>query len=157
VSAQTTISSKHAGSNAAHAVLEAVPELEHVPDSEAVHYDARTTTLLVPSREIPFVGLCLLEKDTPVEIKSVMAVYGESQTRGRYYLRRQQHEHLLNVEASYLFAVCEPRPDRGVIALKVIPATLVDELVYSWIDPEDRAEYAQLAWSNIFDPSEVEP
>jgi len=154
---QTTLSSRAAGETAESAVIEAVPELEYVPDTEAEHYDARTTTLVTPSETVLFAGICLLEAETVVEIKSVMAVYGEGQARGRYYLRRGQHGRLLADQGVYLFAVCEPTPARDVLALKVIPATLVDELVYSWIDPEDRAEYAQLAWSNIFDPCEVEP
>ena len=155
MSTQTKISSKHAGSNAAHSVLEAVPELEHVPNSEAVHFDARTTTLLTPSEDVGFVGICLLEKGAPVEIKSVMAVYGESQTPGRFYLRRGQHEKLLEDNASYLFAVCEPYPERAVISMKVIPASLVDELIHSWIEPDNRADYAQLTWTNIFNTEEV--
>jgi hypothetical protein len=155
VSTQTTIPSKHAGSNAAHSVLEAVPELENVPDTEAVHYDARTTTLLTPSEDVGFIGICLLEKGAPVEIKSTMAVYGEDQSPGRFYLRRQQHEALLSEAASYLFAVCEPRPERYVVSMKVVPASLVDELVYSWIEPDDRADYAQLSWTNLFSSEEV--
>jgi len=154
---QTTLSSRAAGENAESAVIETVDALEYVPDTEAEHYDARTTTLVTPGETVLFAGVCLLEAETVVEIKSVMAVYGESQARGRYYLRRGQHERLLADAGVYLFAVCEPRPDRAVLALKVIPATLVDELINSWIDPKGRAEYAQLTWSNIFDPSEVEP
>lgn len=157
MSSQTTLSSRQAGENAESAVLEAVPALEYVPDTEAEYYDARTTTLVTPSETVLFAGICLLEADLPVEIKSVMVVYGENQTRGRYYLRRGQHEKLLADGGVYLFAVCEPTPDRDVIRLKVLPASIVDELVCSWIDPDDRAEYAQLTWSNMFDPSEVEP
>lgn len=151
------ISSKRGGENAESAVLDHVPELEYVPDSEAVHYDARVRELLSPSTDLPFVGMCVLSVGTAVEVKSVMAVYGENQRRGRYYLRREQHRRLLDAAGVYLFAVCKPTPARDVIAAKVVPATAVDELVNSWIDPDDRPDYAQLAWSNVFDHAEVAP
>lgn len=150
-----SISSKHGGSRAASAVLELVPELAHVSDSEARHYDARPTTLLCPSEQLPFVGICLLEADAPVEIKSAMVVYGQAQTKGRFYLRRGQHERLLDDAGVYLFAVCEPTPQRDVIAMKLVPATVVEDLVTSWIEPDGRADYAQIRWSRVFTGQEV--
>ncbi|NHN59829.1 MULTISPECIES: hypothetical protein [Halorussus] len=154
---QTTLSSREAGDNAESAVLQVVAELEYVPDEEALHYDARATTLVTPDETVPFAGICVLEAGTVVEIKTVMAVYGENQKHGRYYLRKGQHEALLDAEGVYLFGVCEPTPDRDVIALKVVPATIVDELIHSWISPDERPDYAQLTWTNVFNPSEVEP
>lgn len=149
------VSSKSAGDRSEGAVIEAVDELEHVPDLEAEHYDAVTTTVLVPSETVSFAGICVLERGTVVEIKSVMVVYGDGQ-RGRFYLRQEQHRELLSRGGSYLFAVCAPRPDREVLALKVVPASLVDELIPSWLDGgEGRADYAQIAWSRVFDPDEV--
>ncbi|MFD1641450.1 hypothetical protein [Halohasta litorea] len=148
-------SSKRGGENAESAVIQRHPELEYVADTEARHYDARVSELLCPSPMLPFVGLCVLEVGTVVEIKSAMAVYGQSQRRGRFQLRRKQHQRLVDEAGVYLFAVCEPRPERSVIAAKVVPATSVSSLVFSWIDTGDRADYAQLAWSRIFDESEV--
>ncbi|WP_423745087.1 hypothetical protein V5735_03415 (plasmid) [Haladaptatus sp. SPP-AMP-3] len=156
MSTDLTVSSKRGGETAASAVLDLVPELVHVPDTEAEHYDARASTLVEPSSKLAFSGICLLEKHVVVEIKSTIVVYGANQSRGRFYLRRGQHEKLLDDAGVYLFAVCEPTPDRTVIAMKVIPATLVDELVSSWIEPDGRATYAQLAWSRIFAREEVQ-
>lgn len=156
MSSQTTLSSQQAGENAESAVLEAVPALEYVPDSEAGHYDARTTTPVTSSETLPFAEISVLEADSEVEIKSTMAVYGEKQRRGRFYLRQKQHERLEADEGVYLFAVCEPRPDRNVIAMKILPATAVGDLPYSWIERDGRPDYAQFAWSRVFDPSEVE-
>ena len=149
------VSAKRGGENAEAAVLEAVPELEFVEDTEAVHYDARVADVLAPSTELPFVGMCVLEVGRLVEIKSTMAVYGENQSRGRFYLRREQHHWLAERGGVYLFAVCEPRPTRPVISAKVVPATTVGGLVSSWIDAGDRPDYAQLAWSRIFPAEEV--
>lgn len=148
-------SSKRGGENAASAIIQRHPELVYVPDTEAQHYDARVSELLSPSTALPFVGMCLLEVGTAVEIKSTMAVYGEAQSRGRFYLRRKQHRRLVEDSGVYLFVVCEPRPSRPVIAAKVVPATSVGGLVSSWIDGGDRADYAQITWGRIFDDSEV--
>ena len=148
-------SSKRAGENAESAVIQRHPELEYVADTDAEHYDARVSELLSPSPTLPFVGLCLLEVGTVVEIKSTMAVYGEAQSRERFYLGRKQHQRLVDEAGVYLFAVCEPRPARPVIAAKIVPATTVGGLVSSWIDGGDRADYAQLTWGRIFDESEL--
>ena len=157
MSSQTTLSSRHAGDNAESAVLEAVPQLEYVPDTEAEHYDARATAPIEATDVLQLGELSELEENDRVEIKSAMVVYGQNQARGRFYLRRGQHERILEDGGIYLFAVCEPTPDRDVICLKALCASEVDGLVSSWIQPAGRAEYAQLAWSNVIDPETVEP
>jgi hypothetical protein len=81
---------------------------------------------------------------------------GNGQSNGRFYLRDQQHGWLLEHGGIYLFAVCEPTPQRDVLAKKIIPASIVDELRNSWCRPEDRAAYDQLAWSRLFDDRELE-
>ncbi|WP_049890516.1 hypothetical protein [Halogeometricum borinquense] len=148
--------SKRGGNAAESAVHQLVDGLRYVPDSEAEHYDAEVVELLSPSADLPFVGICLLEVGVAVEIKSAMAVYGQAQRRGRFLIRQSQHEHLLDVGGVYLFAVCEPTPARDVISMKVVPASLVDELEFSWVGRDTRAPYAQFAWSRIFVPEEVE-
>ncbi|WP_255149796.1 hypothetical protein [Halorarius halobius] len=155
-----TTSSVRAGNNAESAVIQSIPELEYVPGDEPGIPDARVSTVLSPSPRLPFVGVCVLEKGTDVEIKSAAAVVNQTQRRGRFNLRKRQHDSLLERAGSYLFAVCEPRPERPVIAMKIVPATIVNDVVGSWIPIEDdsRSEvaYAQLTWTAIFDVSEVE-
>lgn len=158
-SGQARISPKRGGENAAAAVIQSVPQLEHVPDTEAEWYDARVQEYLVASEDIPMVGRCLLDPETAVEIKSAMVVATANQSRGRFYLRRRQHEQLVQAGAVYLFVVCESTPTRDPIAMRVVAARDVDELVASWIGVDgDRAEqaYAQLAWSRVFDPGAIE-
>ncbi|HMB50892.1 MAG TPA: hypothetical protein VKM69_09550 [Natronoarchaeum rubrum] len=41
---------------------------------------------------------------------------------GRFYLRREQHEQVRADAGVYLFAVCEPTPDRAILALKIVAA-----------------------------------
>ncbi|SEK87078.1 hypothetical protein [Haloferax larsenii] len=148
--------SKRAGDTVESAVLQRHPELRHVSDDVEEHYDAVAVSLLSPSRDLPFVGLCLLEIGTVVEIKSAMVVYGENQRRGRFLIRENQHEHLLEEGGVYLFAVCAPTPEREIIAAKVVPASLVDEFEFSWVSRKTRSSYAQFAWSRVFAPKEVE-
>ncbi|WP_344820765.1 hypothetical protein, partial [Actinoplanes cyaneus] len=59
---------------------------------------------------------------------------------------------------SYLFPVCDPPPTREPVAMKVVPATIVDDAIPSWRSGgPGRPECAQLAWSRVFDPAEVAP
>jgi hypothetical protein len=76
--------------------------------------------------------------------------------RGRFYFRPEQHAELLEEGGVYLFAVCDADPERELLALKVVPATVVDDALLSWIDGGDgRSDFAQLAWSRIFASEEV--
>ena len=147
--------SKRAGAAAAGAVIDRVPELVSVPDSELRHADARVDGVVTPSPELPIVGMCLVETGTLVELKSAMARLA-SGGRGRFYLRRPQHKRLLDAGGVYLFAVAEPRPAREPIAMKIVPATIVDDVVGSWRDAgDDRADCAQVRWGRLFDSTEV--
>ncbi|WP_049967634.1 hypothetical protein [Haloferax prahovense] len=148
--------SKRAGNTVEATLLQRHPEFRYVSDEIAEHHDAVTVSLVSPSRKLPFVGICLLETGTVVEIKSAMVVYGEDQRRGRFLIRQSQHDHLLEEAGVYLFAVCAPTPARDIIAAKIVPATLVDEFDFSWIDRDARSSYAQFAWSRVFSPDEVE-
>ena len=152
--------SRQAGDRSETVVLEEVPELRYVPDSEANHHDAIAEELIEPSEQLPFVGIVVLEEGTAVEIKSVSVVYGQQQRRGRFQPRRGQHEALLESGGVYLFAICVPH-DRDLIAMKVVPATQVDHLIdvvtNGWRSAgEDRSEeYVQFSWARVFDPDEI--
>lgn len=152
--------SKAAGESIEAEVLQLLPELVYVGDSTAEWHDARVDELLTPSDDVVFASIVLLEVRTPVEIKAAQ-VRLASGRRGRYLLRRTQHERLLAEGASYLFAVYEPR-SKDVLAMVVIPASIVDELLpdeWTVVDREHREtpeEQAQLAWSRVVNPETVE-
>ncbi|MFC3478727.1 hypothetical protein [Halobacterium litoreum] len=150
--------SKAAGEAIEAEVIQQVPALRHVGDNTAEWHDARVDGLLEPSDRLPFVGVVVLERDTPVEIKAAQRRLN-SGDRGRYFIRQRQHERLVREGASYLFAVYQPRTEH-VLAMLVVPASVVDGLLPDgWTSVDgDRAEagYRQLAWSNLFDPTEVE-
>jgi hypothetical protein len=151
----TRARNKVAGERAEQNVAGAVSPLELVPDDVAEHVDAVATATIDPTEQLPMVGLCLLERGTLVEIKSVVVRY-DGGSRGRFYFRPEQHAALLEECGVYLFAVCEANPDRELLTLKVVPATVVDDALLSWIDGGDgRSDFAQLAWSRIFAPQEV--
>ena len=150
-----SLSSKRAGDRAESNVIHAVPSLTHLPDSEVEHADARVETTISPSETLPMVGLALVERGMLVEIKSAM-VRLESGGTGRFYLRRDQHRKIVDDAGVYLFAVCEPTPDRSVLALKFVPATSLDDVVSSWRNAgADRPDYTQLRWGRIFDSDEI--
>jgi hypothetical protein len=156
VSSQSrTASSKRAGERAEGNVIEAVPELTYLPDTEVEHADAEVETTISPRKGLWSVALPVVEQGTLVEIKSAM-VRLESGGKGRFYLRREQHQAIVDEAGIYLFAVCEPTPDRSVLALKFVAATSLDDVVSSWRRAgPDRPEYTQLRWGRIFDADEI--
>lgn len=154
-STSRSISPKHGGSRAEDSVLEIVTELRFVPDGENVHYDAVVEKLLCSSAQLPMVGMCLLAVGTIVEIKSAMVVTGANQANGRFNLRQKQHKKLEGVGGVYLFAVCEPTPQRDVIAMKVVPATTVNDVISTWIELDGRETYTQIRWTSLFSDQEV--
>ncbi|WP_121744438.1 hypothetical protein [Natronorubrum halophilum] len=151
---------RQAGDRAETAVLDLVPELRYVADTEADHYDSIAEAVIEPSDQLPIYGVDVLDVGTQTEIKSAGVVYGERQRRGRFSIRRGQHNALLEMEGVYLFAVCAPH-DRDVIAMCVMTASVVDDLrrehTDGWRSAGDgREDYVQLSWARVFDPSEVD-
>lgn len=147
-------SSKQAGERGEAAVIEAVDELAPVSDSVAEHYDAVSKTAIGASRELPFAGIALVERDIPIEIKTCIPRLTSGQ-RGRFYLRREQHDSLAEDGGLYLFAVVKPHA-REPLAMKVAPARSVGDVVPSWrAAGEDRYTCAQVSWGRVFRASEV--
>ncbi|WP_435067686.1 hypothetical protein [Haloplanus sp. C73] len=152
---RTVAANKRAGERVETHVVSRVTELNLVPDDVAIEYDAVATTAVYPASDLPMVGLCVVNRGTPVEIKSVVRRMSTGE-RGRFYLRPEQHKALVDAGGVYLFAVCTS-DDRDVLALKIVPATVLEDLIPSWLDGGDgRSDYSQLAWTNVFDVCEVE-
>lgn len=141
------------------AVIEFVDELDPIPDSEDPRVDATTSTLLEPSERVPSVGLPLVSRGTLVEIKTALVVYGADSRRGRFHFRESQHGYLLEEGAVYLLSIVDPTPARDVVAPKIVPATIVDEVLEgssaTWIETDGRPPYRKLSWSRFFDEDEV--
>jgi hypothetical protein len=152
VSASDWTTSKASGDRIEHEVVERLP-VEYVPDTTAEWYDCRPTDP-VTARDVRLGGCALVPSGTPIEIKAARVTLADGE-RGRYYLRKGQHDRLDDAGGLYLFVVYAPAED-PLRALLLVPADDVARLVPSWIDSPGRATYAQLAWSRLFDPETVE-
>jgi hypothetical protein len=153
--AMAAVSSKKGGERAASEALQRIPELGSVPDFVCPHYDAVTIRALAASPDVRLADFDGVPQGTRVEIKSAMVVYA-SEDRGRFYFRPAQHDHLLKVGGVYLLVVCEPTPDRSVLAMVIVSAERVDSELPGWFNGgSDRSDYAQLTWSNFLTPEEV--
>lgn len=155
MSAQS-VDSRRLGRSSQSAAIETVDGIEPVPDEVAIHHDARAIDRITPSPSLPIVGRVEIEPGTPIEIKSAAVVATADQKRGRFYLRREQHEKLIEQGAVYLMVVSTSDPSREVLAAKIVDAREIDDLVPSWIDGGDRADFAQITWSRVIEPSLVE-
>jgi hypothetical protein len=153
-------SSKRSGDEVDHLVVERVPALRSVPDTEARGHDAVATRAIAPSEALPLATPLLLP-GRPVEIKAAQTRLA-SGARGRWYLRQRQHESLVDAGGYYVLACYAPtRPTHEIRGLVGVPASIVDEhLPDGWIDVQDderREEgYRQLAWSRLIDPETVQ-
>ncbi|WP_243641392.1 hypothetical protein [Natrarchaeobius halalkaliphilus] len=78
-------------------LIQSIEALEYAGDRTATWYDARTTTILEPSSSLLFFGIVLVEPDVPVEIKGcqIETSDGSRSTRGRFYVKRDAHEQLI--------------------------------------------------------------
>ena len=63
---------KRPGSSVEAAVIDANSAVELVSDTTAGWCGARTAGLLTPSTDRPFIGICVVESETPVEIKGTI-------------------------------------------------------------------------------------
>ena len=150
---------KRTGSSVEAAVIQTEPALSTVTDTEATWHDAATTAVLTPRHDRPLGGICLVEADTPVEIKGcIPAVENDGhQTAGRWYIKREAHAQLCEERGVYYLTVYAPRPSTPIIAAIVVPAaTIGDLLVGSWYDSGRYDRVAKLSWPAVIDESEVQ-
>ncbi|ELY99899.1 hypothetical protein C482_09023 [Natrialba chahannaoensis JCM 10990] len=156
-------SSKASGDALEAELVQTINALEYVGDRTATWHDARTTALLEPAHSLPFYGVVVVEPETPVEIKGcqIETSNGDSTTRGRFYVKRDAHEQLLEAAGMYLLVVYTPRPGLPQVARAIVPATIVDELLTGrWYEvggSRSESEVAKLAWSHVIDPASVDP
>ncbi|WP_147302024.1 hypothetical protein [Haloferax sp. Atlit-4N] len=133
--------------------FEAAPK--HGDDGRELPYDIICQRSVWPSRTLPFVGVLVLEQGAVVECKSASVVVNARQRRGRYKIKKGQHSKLVELAGFYLFSVTAPNSDT-IPASKIVPATEVTDLDFSWIDTNGGVEYGQITWTQIFDPEEVD-
>lgn len=158
---------KDAGELVASNVVGIVPQVDAVPDSTAEWYDAIVVEAIEPSLGLSLIDLDVVDVDVPVEIKAAQLRLASSQ-RGRFFVRKRQHERLVDEGGVYLFAPYVPNGALPVRALAIATAEHVDALLAEcqdgdtgdgWVDMGARrceVGYRQLTWSNVLDPRIVE-
>jgi len=138
--------------------IDVIDGLETSADPED-YFDAVATKAITPAPEIGlrFSSIAIIEAGTRLEIKSCRhrVENGSDQRPGLWMFRTDQHERLLEDNASYLLAVYEIHAQsRDLQQMLIIPASIIDEvLAGSWygVDRHEGA-VAQLSWSHILDP-----
>jgi len=147
------LSSKHIGDRLESEVIALVPGLKWICDRDNQHIDAETTEAVWPSDLVRLGGICVVEPETQIEIKSASVRLGSGQ-RGRFYIRKQQHEALFAGAGVYFLAIYAPA-SYDVITLAGVPATIVDERLPSWRDLDRGETYTQVSWSSVVNPAIV--
>lgn len=146
-------------------VVDAIGTLD-AADDEDDHFDAVTTGLFEPSTVSAGVPVRwatpLIEARSCLEIKACVRERskGSATAHGSWCFKGRdagQHGWLVEQAQTYLLAVYEPDAAKELLAIAVVPASIVDEhLRGRWYDVDRREETcAQLRWSVILDPSVV--
>lgn len=145
-------------------VIEQFEALDAVFDENA-HHDAVTDGLLSPQlvdAAVPVVwaGIPLVETGTRVEIKAAKRWTddGDSRLRGRWLLKGRddgQHAAILDAAGVYALALYDETPagERVLVAVAIIPASLLDEHLRGRWWSVDRREgtFARLGWPHVID------
>jgi len=146
-------------------VVDAIDTIDTAADEED-HYDAVATGLFEPSTVTAGVPVRwatpLVEADARLEIKACVRERskGSATAHGSWCFKGRevgQHGWLVDQAETYLLAVYEDAAAKELVALAVVPASIVGEhLRGRWYDV-DRSEVtcAQLRWSEILDPAIV--
>lgn len=150
-------------------VVDALDALEAADDLDD-HHDAVASALLDPAlveTTVPVVwaGVPTVATGTRLEIKAAKrsTSNGTGSVPGRWHFKGRddgQHAALLEDGALYLLALYD-QPGAGdsrrLLALVVVPATLLDEhLSGRWYDVDrEEGTVAQLHWNHIIDGTEV--
>lgn len=128
-------------------------ELELVGDDRAEWHDARATDVLEPARGRRFGGICLVERDTPIEIKGCLVEQSNGADRttpGRWYIKKEAHERLEAERGVYWLVVYERDPI-AIVGQIIVPAATIGEFLEGrWYDNgRHEGDVAKLGWPTI--------
>lgn len=148
--------SKVVGESVQDLVIEDVDEFQEAEVDESwgkadadYWHDATPEVALFASDQVPMAGTCVIEPEQPVEIKAacVTISMGTRSRCGRFYIRRRQHERLVEAGGVYLFVLYEEDgEDQELLGMLAIPAVIVeDELRDTWYSVDGREDYYQLS------------
>ncbi|SDJ52393.1 hypothetical protein SAMN05216226_104223 [Halovenus aranensis] len=148
---------KRTGQSVEAAVINAEPALDSVSDRENHAWDALTTAAMSPTLDRPFGGICVVESNTPVEIKGCIpeTSNGSGTVPGRWYIKRESHDQLATEGGVYWLTVYAPRPETPILSQLVVPAATVgDFLDGSWYD-NGRRTVAKLTWTRVLNSKDL--
>lgn len=158
----STAPPKQQGDAVESLVIRTVDGIGHVPDAVAEWFDFVVTDRLEAGNGVPFRSdRLLVERGTRGELKAAQRYTsnGDDERRGRFYVKRSAHEHLLAVDGVYLLAVYRTDVVDALDALLLVPARLVDGYLGDWYRVSSRSWSGQakkIAWSRFLDPADVE-
>lgn len=154
---------KEIGVDVEFLVVRAIEGVRLADDPDAF-FDAETTSVLDQRTlaEVVAVPVAmvtpLVEADTKVEIKATIpqSSNGAATTAGRWAFKGRedgQHAKLLDAAGYYALAVYDDTGDRELVALALLPATVVDDLLEGrWYDIDrDEDTMARLGWTHVLD------
>jgi hypothetical protein len=148
---------KRLGEDVEQQLAEHVDALRLVPDDVVEWYDAVSVSLVDATDGVLFGGICLVESETPVEVKSARRTVsnGVGTTAGRWVFREQQHDRLREANAVYALTVTDRAND--VLAVLFVPAGTVDEIVANhWSDVGRSTRLAKVSWNRILDDHDLD-
>jgi len=101
-------------------------------------------------------GGVIVGEGTLVESKACRREYRER--RGRWWIRRRNHQKLLEADGEYVLAVYDPTGE--ILRQGLVSASTIDAIVDgNWWDAgaggNQAEEYVQLPWSAVFEDLEV--
>ncbi|WP_135304131.1 hypothetical protein [Haloarcula amylovorans] len=166
MSTDTLADPKAIGTDVETLVIDAIDVLDAAVDADD-HYDAVTTGLFEPSTIDAGVPVRwatpLVESEERLEIKACVLERskGTATAHGSWCFKGRdtgQHRWLVDESAVYVLAVYESGAAKELVAVAVVPASIIDEHLRGRWYAVDRREgtCAQLRWSNVLDAAVVE-
>lgn len=130
-------------------------DVEHVDQSEAVHYDGRFVSRYVSTDDLPIIGRMAVDAGTIVELKTCQEWIDDEgsrsdRRRGRWQLQKQAHEYLEEHDGIYCLLVLH---GDQVVDGRLLPATDINGLA-SWTNGGYKytSPRAIIPWSKIVPP-----
>lgn len=131
--------------------------LEPVDDQDADWHDAQLVAPLTAADDLRLFGQAAIPAGRPVEIKSCqqwISDGADGRRRGRWYIKRNAHQQLVDHHGVYLFVVYHG--DTGQVLSRIAaPSYKIGTRTREWSDVSGEwgdAEVSKLTWTALLDP-----
>lgn len=134
-------------------------DLEHVPNSEAAHYDAELRAPFYPTSRVSITGGLAVDAATPIELKTCQRWItdrhsAQDRRRGRFFVSEVAHRELENIGGTYCFIVLDG--EQLLAARLVVPALLDVELSWTRGDDTHASRKTAISWPRVVPRREVD-